>query len=288
MYRPGHSNAFFNHKIFAMSLVKGIWTSMVVFFLPWFAMRNLVSSEGLDDNGRQFFATVVGGILVMAVNLQISLDTYSWTWINFVFVGLSFASWWIGWLMFYSIPSFAFYGVLWQVAANPVFYLSCIVTVWLVFLPIYSSMYLRIQYWCTPVEIVREMWKYHIGSEKGQTLEALPADDEEKGALVMTPLPTTSQTSLSGGEKRGSRKFKRSTLRKKNGALRDGERVTVNGEETGHTGYAFAHEAGWGEVVTRPEGVSMKEPPMTKRQETLQQMAEHGDDWQPPLPDRPN
>lgn len=72
LYTPGHLDLLFNKKVFLWSVVEGIVTSLILFFIPYGAFQNGVSPWGSDISDHQSFGVAVASILVVAVNLRVS------------------------------------------------------------------------------------------------------------------------------------------------------------------------------------------------------------------------
>lgn len=86
LYTPGHHDLLFNKIEFLKSVAHGIITSFVIFFIPYGAFSDAITSEGLNIDGHQIFGTVVSTILVLVVTAQIALDTAYWTVFNHVVI----------------------------------------------------------------------------------------------------------------------------------------------------------------------------------------------------------
>ncbi|UYV77865.1 ATP8B2 [Cordylochernes scorpioides] len=98
LYTPGHWDLLFNKAEFLKSVVHGIISSFIVFFLPYGAFSDAIDLDGHALDDRKLFGTIVSTILVLVVSAQIALDTAYWTWINVIvivgsvlfYLGLSF------------------------------------------------------------------------------------------------------------------------------------------------------------------------------------------------------
>lgn len=75
LYAPGLRNELFNKKVFAWSIVEGIVTSIVLFFIPYGAFHDGLSTSGTDMADSQAYGVVVASILVVAVNLRVNMFT---------------------------------------------------------------------------------------------------------------------------------------------------------------------------------------------------------------------
>ena len=72
LYTPGHLDLLFNKKVFGQSVAEGIITSLVLFFIPYGAFHDAVKPDGTDLVGHKAFGCVVASILIVAVTLRVS------------------------------------------------------------------------------------------------------------------------------------------------------------------------------------------------------------------------
>nr|XP_061836890.1 phospholipid-transporting ATPase ID-like [Nerophis lumbriciformis]XP_061836891.1 phospholipid-transporting ATPase ID-like [Nerophis lumbriciformis] len=86
LYAPGPLNLYFNKKSFMRCMIHSCFSSLVVFFIPWAAMRDTVRDDGKDIADYQSFALLVQTCLLVVVNIQLCLDTYYWTAVNQFFM----------------------------------------------------------------------------------------------------------------------------------------------------------------------------------------------------------
>lgn len=82
LYLPGQQGALFNYKNFFISLFHGIFVSSIIFFIPYGAFLQTMGQDGEAPSDYQSFAVVTASSLIFIVNLQISLDTAYWTFVN--------------------------------------------------------------------------------------------------------------------------------------------------------------------------------------------------------------
>lgn len=78
----GQRDLLFNYKRFFVSLLHGVLTSMILFFIPLGAYLQTVGQDGEAPSGYQSFAVTIASALVITVNFQIGLDTSYWTFVN--------------------------------------------------------------------------------------------------------------------------------------------------------------------------------------------------------------
>jgi len=85
MYTPGQTNQYFNYKLLILSLLKGIFVSLCVFFFAYGSLLGGNGSDGKDIGDLQTLAIVVQTSIIFVVTFQVALDTCYWTYINHYF-----------------------------------------------------------------------------------------------------------------------------------------------------------------------------------------------------------
>ncbi|XP_063053157.1 probable phospholipid-transporting ATPase IM [Engraulis encrasicolus] len=96
LYRPGQLNLLFNKRKFFTCTLHGVFTSFVLFFVPYGLNLSAVRDDGAHISDQQAFAVTTATSLVIVVSVQISLDTNYWTAVNHFFV-------WGSLLMYFAI-----------------------------------------------------------------------------------------------------------------------------------------------------------------------------------------
>uniref|UniRef100_A0A8C6TUV4 Phospholipid-transporting ATPase n=1 Tax=Neogobius melanostomus TaxID=47308 RepID=A0A8C6TUV4_9GOBI len=86
LYEPGQLNLLFNKKEFFICIAQGIYTSVVLFFVPYVVLSDATQSTGEPLADYQTFAVTTATTLVIVVSVQIALDTGYWTVINHAFI----------------------------------------------------------------------------------------------------------------------------------------------------------------------------------------------------------
>uniref|UniRef100_A0A673J950 P-type ATPase C-terminal domain-containing protein n=1 Tax=Sinocyclocheilus rhinocerous TaxID=307959 RepID=A0A673J950_9TELE len=86
LYEPGQLNLLFNKREFFICIAQGIYTSVVLFFIPYGVLSHATQSNGVPLADYQTFAVTTATALVMVVSVQIALDTGYWTAINHFFI----------------------------------------------------------------------------------------------------------------------------------------------------------------------------------------------------------
>ncbi|KJE89012.1 ATPase [Capsaspora owczarzaki ATCC 30864] len=190
LYIPGQRNLLFNKTKFWLSLAKGIWTSVVLFFFALGIFYDQLSPSGRTNNDLVFLGTCVAAVLVLVVNLEIGLNTYSWTIVNAVFVIASILSIWAFYFILYSVPAFgetviAYYWAVYRIIASGAFWFYLGLGVATIFLPLLSMRYYQITYRPTPVDIVREIRKLDSTRDR-QNRDSKSSDSLELGVREPT------------------------------------------------------------------------------------------------------
>ncbi|XP_032906520.1 probable phospholipid-transporting ATPase IM [Amblyraja radiata] len=86
LYEPGQLNLLFNKREFFICIIHGVYTSIVLFFVPYGAFCDSTRDDGQHLSDYQSFAVTVATSLVMVVSVQIGLDTSYWTAVNHFFI----------------------------------------------------------------------------------------------------------------------------------------------------------------------------------------------------------
>ncbi|XP_050786743.1 phospholipid-transporting ATPase ID isoform X1 [Gopherus flavomarginatus] len=91
LYEPGQLNLLFNKREFFICIAQGIYTSVLMFFIPYGVFADATRDDGAQLADYQSFAVTVATSLVIVVSVQIGLDTGFWTAINHFFIWGSLA-----------------------------------------------------------------------------------------------------------------------------------------------------------------------------------------------------
>uniref|UniRef100_A0A8C9F4R7 Phospholipid-transporting ATPase n=1 Tax=Pavo cristatus TaxID=9049 RepID=A0A8C9F4R7_PAVCR len=86
LYVPGQQNLYFNKTVFIKCMLQGIYSSLILFFIPYGAMYNTMRSDGKAIADYQSFALMAQTCLLIVVSVQIGLDTSYWTVVNQFFI----------------------------------------------------------------------------------------------------------------------------------------------------------------------------------------------------------
>jgi len=167
LYIPGQKNILFNNTRFVMKLLHGTLTSLAVYFIAYGIFFGAVDSDGLDHGSLEFLAVVVGGVLVIIVNIQMALDTSHWTWINHFFIWGSIVFYFIYTFVLYSAPLFNFLpstfpavGAAVNTFGNGGFWAALFVTCVVCIVPVVAFRWCQQKLYPTLSDLIRRgMWK---------------------------------------------------------------------------------------------------------------------------------
>ncbi|XP_071370015.1 phospholipid-transporting ATPase IC-like [Centroberyx affinis] len=174
LYLPGQQGSLFNYRNFFISLFHGIFTSLIIFFIPYGAFLQTMGQDGEAPSDYQSFAVVTASSLIITVNLQISLDTSYWTFVN-CFAVLGSIAIYFG-IMFdihsagihVIFPSaFTFTGAASNALRQPYLWLTIILTVGISLLPVICIQFLHKSIWPSVGDKVqRNRKKYEMEEEE--------------------------------------------------------------------------------------------------------------------------
>lgn len=72
LYEPGQLNLLFNKREFFICIAQGIYTSVVLFFVPYAILSDATQSTGVPLADYQTFAVTTATALVIVVSVQVS------------------------------------------------------------------------------------------------------------------------------------------------------------------------------------------------------------------------
>ncbi|KAK6315898.1 hypothetical protein J4Q44_G00134220 [Coregonus suidteri] len=162
LYAPGQLNQFFSKRAFVYTVLHSGYSSLVLFFIPWAAMHDTVRDDGKDIVDYQSFALLAQTCLLIAVNIQLGLDTHYWTAMNQFFLWGSLSVYFAVIFTMYSngmflifTSSFPFIGTARNSLNQPNVWLTMLLTSILCVLPVVAYRFLRILLWPTINDKVR-------------------------------------------------------------------------------------------------------------------------------------
>ncbi|XP_010188088.1 PREDICTED: phospholipid-transporting ATPase FetA-like, partial [Mesitornis unicolor] len=161
LYVPGQQNLYFNKIVFVKCMLQGIYSSLILFFIPYGAMYNTIRSDGKAIADYQSFALMVQTCLLIVVSVQIGLDTSYWTVVNQFFIWGSLSVYFAITFTMYSdgmylifTASFPFVGTARNTLGQPSVWLAIFLSITLCVLPVVGFRFLKTQLKPTPSDKV--------------------------------------------------------------------------------------------------------------------------------------
>ncbi|RXN21326.1 phospholipid-transporting ATPase ID-like protein [Labeo rohita] len=152
LYAPGQLNQYFSKMAFARVLLHSCYSSLILFFVPWAAMSDTVRDDGKAIADYQSFALLAQTCLLIAVSVQLGLETYYWTAVNQFFLWGSLSVYFAVTFTMYSngmylifTSSFPFIGTARNSLNQPNVWLTIFLTTILCILPVVAKRFLFIQ-----------------------------------------------------------------------------------------------------------------------------------------------
>ncbi|KAM9138781.1 phospholipid-transporting ATPase ID-like isoform 2-T3 [Pangshura tecta] len=152
LYEPGQQNLYFNKLEFVKCVLHGIYSSLILFFIPYGAMYDTVRSDGKAIADYQSFALMAQTCLLIVVSVQIGLDTAYWTAVNQFFIWGSLSVYFAIIFTMYSdgmylifTASFPFIGTARNTLNQPNVWLAIFLSIILCVLPVVGGRFLKAQ-----------------------------------------------------------------------------------------------------------------------------------------------
>ncbi|KAM4880519.1 phospholipid-transporting ATPase ID [Sylvia borin] len=151
LYEPGQLNLLFNKREFFICIAQGIYTSILMFFIPYGVFADATRDDGAQLADYQSFAVTVATSLVIVVSVQIGLDTGFWTAINHFFIWGSLAAYFAILFtmhsdgLFQMFPNqFRFVGNAQNTLAQPTVWLTIALTAVVCIVPVVAFRFLKL------------------------------------------------------------------------------------------------------------------------------------------------
>ncbi|XP_063276371.1 phospholipid-transporting ATPase ID isoform X5 [Prinia subflava] len=151
LYEPGQLNLLFNKREFFICIAQGIYTSILMFFIPYGVFADATRDDGAQLADYQSFAVTVATSLVIVVSVQIGLDTGFWTAINHFFIWGSLAAYFAILFTMHSdslfrlFPNqFRFVGNAQNTLAQPTVWLTIALTAVVCIMPVVAFRFLKL------------------------------------------------------------------------------------------------------------------------------------------------
>ncbi|XP_074539982.1 phospholipid-transporting ATPase ID isoform X1 [Halichoeres trimaculatus] len=218
LYEPGQLNLLFNKREFFICIAQGIYTSVVLFFVPCAVLSDATQSTGVPLADYQTFSVTTATALVIVVSVQIALDTGFWTVINHVVVWGSLGCFFTimtalhSQTLFRIFPNqFHFVGSAQSTLLQPVVWLTIALATAICIVPVLAFRFLKVD------------------------LKPQLSDTVRYTQLVLQKKRKPVSRSVAGAW-RGTGSVSEGRLGARGGSRR--------------SGYAFAHQEGFGELIT--------------------------------------
>ncbi|XP_031433354.1 phospholipid-transporting ATPase ID [Clupea harengus] len=152
LYTPGQLNLYFSKRAFMRCMMHSCYSSLILFFIPYAAIHDTVRDDGKDIADYQSFALLAQTCLLVAVNMQLGLDTTYWTAVNQFFLWGSMSVYFAVTFTMYSngmflifTSTFPFIGVARNSLNQPNVWLTILLTSILCVLPVLAYRFLYMQ-----------------------------------------------------------------------------------------------------------------------------------------------
>eukprot|EP01137_Pigoraptor_chileana_P004563 Opistho-2@2687 len=174
LYAEGLNNLCFNRRAFWIAIADGVYQSLIAFFIPYWA--HSAAPDGKTDDIWCLGVTIYSALIVMA-NARLALEVHNW---NSIITGLMLGSvslWWFYMLAYMNIMpgSNSTFGVVWQLFANPSYWLTVLLVIVLALLPAWVQKHVARDSYPLPSQLVREQIAFGIppfGSHTTATYDA--------------------------------------------------------------------------------------------------------------------
>ncbi|CAF1235259.1 unnamed protein product [Rotaria sordida] len=167
LYTPGQNDEFFNKKIFAESVIHGILTSCVIFFVPYLSISNATRSDGITLADLQSFGFAIATILVIIVNLENALEMWYWTSLyHFVLWGTIIAHFLFHFVLYSTIidkifkRNYPYVGVTQAVLSTGNFWFTLFLTCVILLIPVFAREFFRMRFMPTRIDRARLNQKF--------------------------------------------------------------------------------------------------------------------------------
>ncbi|XP_039438836.1 probable phospholipid-transporting ATPase IM isoform X4 [Culex pipiens pallens] len=139
LYTPGITNALFNTTEFIRSVLHGIFSSLILFLIPYGTYKDGISPDGYVLNDHMLLGSVVATILILDNTTQIALDTSYWTVFNHIMIWGSLL-WYFFLDYFYNyVIGGPYVGSLTQAMKEATFWFTTVLTLIVLMVPVLAS-----------------------------------------------------------------------------------------------------------------------------------------------------
>lgn len=169
LYEAGPKNALFSYTRFVISLVRGAFHSLIIFFTTYLAYRNggLFEAGFHTQSDLYSFGTVLSVILIFVVTVTLAVDVRYWTWVIMLTLALGPIVWLCMFAAIYEWNDYLFqyqsdyYGSYSHVFRSQTFWAVFFLCMVLCNLPIFAYEYYCFRFRPTPIDEVRRLVAMH-------------------------------------------------------------------------------------------------------------------------------
>ncbi|XP_065215158.1 phospholipid-transporting ATPase ID isoform X2 [Planococcus citri] len=136
LYTPGLQNLLFNKREFLRSALMGFFASAILFLIPYGVFIYGASSKGFVLSDYVIMSNIVSTILVVAVTIQVMIETAYWTIINHIVIWGSFVVYFFMTWLYTKFIGGKYAGALNNAMTQPVFYLTLVLVVIILIVPV--------------------------------------------------------------------------------------------------------------------------------------------------------
>ncbi|CAM5153536.1 unnamed protein product [Natator depressus] len=173
LYISGQKDLLFNYKKFFVSLIHGIITSLIIFFIPYGAYLQTMGQDGEAPSDYQSFAVTAASSLIVTVNFQMGLDTSYWTFVNAfsifgsiaLYFGIMFDLHSAGIHVLFP-SSFQFTGTAPNALRQPYLWLTILLSVAVCLLPVVAVRFLSMTIWPSASDKIQKNRKKYKTEEQ--------------------------------------------------------------------------------------------------------------------------
>ncbi|CAF1398670.1 unnamed protein product [Adineta steineri] len=169
LYTPGQNHEFFNKKIFAESVIHGVLTSCIIFFIPYLSISNSTRPGGMTQADLQSFGFIVATIMVVVVNLENALEMWYWTGLyHFVLWGTIAVHFLFHFALYSTFifkifkTNYEYVGVAQAVLTTGNFWFTLVITCAILLLPVFCREFFRMRFMPNKTDRARLNQKYRM------------------------------------------------------------------------------------------------------------------------------
>ncbi|KAJ6242785.1 putative phospholipid-transporting atpase [Anaeramoeba flamelloides] len=210
LYSGDNQKDEFSFKSYWVWIIEGLYHACVMFFIPLLVMgTNIARSDG-KPTSFWVYGLIIYTFVVFVVNLKVAIETTYWTWMHHFTIWGSIIFWFL--LIFLICNSFKMNSYLYAVAneafAQPHFWISLLLVVFICLLPDITWKYIRRNYFPKDFHIIQEIEKKRAKQEKKKNKfrfkQSESSNDEKdhllnsKNHITYTNVPTKKKNYLQG------------------------------------------------------------------------------------------